>query len=77
MKNKAINNFMRDATDAAKIAGSHVPGVNHALEGYEIARTASRLSKSTPRAAKAVGRIITRRVAQQPRGIVRKLRRLF
>ena len=74
---KAINQFMRDASDAGKILGSHVPGVKHAIEGYEIAKTTNRLSKSAPKAYRAARREITRKVTSTPKRAVRNFKKRF
>ena len=74
---REINNFMRDVGDAAKIAGSHIPGVKHVIEGYDIARTANRLSKSGPRAVKAVRREINHGIQRKRLNITRRFRKLI
>jgi len=74
---KAINQFKRDASDAGKIVVSHVPGVKHVIEGYDIAKTTSRLSKSAPKAYGAVKREISHRVSATPRRVVRNFKRRF
>jgi hypothetical protein len=74
-RNKDIDNFVRDAGRAARIAGSHVPGVKQALEGYEIADTAHRLSRSAPKAAKAAKQMIAKAVNQRRRKAVRNIKR--
>lgn len=74
---RAINNFINDAKDAAKIAGSHVPVVKDALEGYEIGKTARRLQRTTPRAVKAVKRQVSQQINQGKRKILRNVKRRF
>jgi hypothetical protein len=74
-KNKDIDIFKRDLGDAAKIVGSHVPGLKTALEGYEIARTANRLRRSAPKAARTAKRAIIKRVTQKPKKAIRRFKR--
>jgi hypothetical protein len=74
---RALNNFMRDAGDAAKIAGSHVPGLRNALEGYEIAKTANNLSKSGPRAYRALKNEAYRSIQRKRINITRRFRKLI
>lgn len=73
-RNKDIDGFLKDAKRAGKVVGSHIPIVRDALSVHDTYETTRRLSKSAPKAARAVKNEARKRIKKQGRRLKRKLR---
>ena len=73
-RNKDIDSFLKDLKGAGKVAGSHIPVVKDALATHDAYKATSRLSKSAPKAVRAVKNEARKRIRKQKQTIKRKLR---
>ena len=72
-RQKDIDRFLKDAKQAAKVAGSHIPVVKEGLSAYDTYEAIHRLRKSAPKAARATRNEVLKRLKRQQQ----KLRRRF
>ena len=73
-RNKDIDGFLKDAKGASKIVGSNIPIIKDALSAHDAYKATSRLSRSAPKAVRAVKNEARKRIRKQKQTIKRKLR---